>query len=466
MKEYRDEELGALVSRLHDSPPPVPGFEARVWERIVAESAVPPAVGGRAAAAPRRRPRLIAAVAAGAAAALVAVAVLFGLPGAGRETGPVPASAAVVSARMASVMSSFHTLQGTVTMSGGLAAYPDGGTFITDADGDFSLQFVAGASSGAVAEKLSQPLILTYNARRHVVIDTYREPNGSRTSYRWDEAMPYEGIGVPGWSGPYPPGYAWLLRAALADGDPRVTVDYTVFDGRSAWKVSLPSTQYFGYLAGTSFVVDRQSGFLVHWAWLPDPANPGSGGSVSLTDLRIDKPLPLGAFSVTVPRGAKLVRQESNQFYCTLAQVPARVGFRPFLPSYLPPGYQLSDVATDPRTAGVFLGWNGPDPGSHDPHTEAFLRYCHGADAFTVHVASTARISRGEVAGYFGGLTGAPAYGSALLRTGAFAGRTAETWFDINGANVLVVGRTYVAYISGSLTRPELYDVAGSLQQL
>jgi len=461
MKEYRDEQLGELVSRLDDSPSPASGFEARVWARIDGEMVRAPAAEARDGRAHRRRPLLFAA---GAVAAFVAAAVLFGLPGVGDETGPVPVSAAVVSARMTAAMSSYRTLQGTMTTSGSEVAV-NGGTFTTDAAGDFSLRFDADAHAAAAAEKVSRPLVLTYNARRHVAMDTYVEPNGRRVSYRWDESLPYEGIGVPGWTHPYPPGYAWLVRAALADGDPQITVDDTVFDGRPAWKVSLPSTRYFGGLAGMSFVVDSRSGFLVQWTWPPDPANPDSGGTSSLTDLRTDQPLSAGAFSVAVPPGAKLVRQERNRYYCTLAQVPARVGFRPFLPSYPPPGYKLSDVATDPRSPGDFMGWQGPDPGTHYPHTEAFLRYCHGADSFTVHVYSIARIPRSEVAGYSRGLTGFPAYGSSLLRKGAFAGFKAQTWFSLYGANLLVVGKTYVAYISGGLTRREIYDVAGSLRQ-
>jgi hypothetical protein len=465
MKKSRDKELGERLGRLDDCPPPKPGFEARVWERIEAEAAQAPVGQARAfGARHRRRPLLVAAVAA-VAAVLVASVVLFGLPGAGDKTGPAPVSAAVVSARMAEAMSSYRTLQGTMTTSGN-AAYVDGGTFATDAAGDFSLRFAAGpAAAAAKAQESSQPLVLTYNAQRHVQINTYVEPSGRRVSYGWDQALPYEGIGVSGWTHPYPPGLAWLVRAALADGDPRVTVDDTVFDGRSAWKVSLPSISYFGYLKGMSFVVDSRTGFLVQWTTPPDPANPGSGGTSLLTDLRVDQPLPADAFSVAVPRGAKLGGQERNQYYCTLDQVPARVGFRPFLPSNLPSGYRLSDVATDPRTPGDFLGWQGPDPGTHAPHTEAFLRYSHGADSFTVHVASTAAYSRSEVAGYFRGLTDFPAYGSALLRAGSFAGLTAQTWFDINGANLVVVGKAYVVYISGSLTRRELYEVANSLQQ-
>jgi len=384
------------------------------------------------------------------------------LAGARQGDGPV-AAAAAVSARMAAAMSSFRTLQGTMTTSGS-EGYANGATFATDAAGDFSLRFPAGPPSGGAAGRLSTPLILTYDARRHVAIDTYLEPDGSHVSYEWRQSPPYEGVGVPGWTYPYPPGYAWLVRAALADGDPRITVGDTVFDGRSAWTVSLPSQ-------GTSAIWrdelrGRQAERVPRALDLAARSGRPALERFQLAHGAPRRPCVL-ARDVLDQRPSRRQASPSGEGRLLLhtRAVRARVGFRPFVPSRLPRGYRLSDVATDSRSAADVLGWNGPDPGSHDPHTEAFLRYRRGADAFTVHVYSIAGIRRDEVAGYYVGLKGMPAYGSALLRTGAFAGRRAQTWFALSGANLLVVGRTYVAYISGSLTRRQLYDVASSLRQ-
>jgi hypothetical protein len=463
MKEYRDQELGALLNEADDAPQAPPGFEERVWRRIAADADQTTAAAVGAAVLPRprtarRRTLLAATMVSTAAAAAILVIILFGLPGAGHETGPAPVSAAEVSARMTAAMSSFRTLQGTMKFR----SYPDNlygfsGVFFTDAAGSFSLRYNVDSFSRSQSKRLSEPLIQTYNAQRHVALDTYVDPTGRRESYGWDQSLPYEGVGVPGWITPYPQGPAWLVRAALIDGDPRVKVTDTVFGGRPAWKVALP--------AGDIFIVDARSGFLVQWSTPPDPSNPDSATTSTLSDLRVDQPLPAEAFSVAVPRGSTLVSEERNSYYCRLGQVAARVGFRPFVPSHVPSGYRLSDVATDPRQADDFLGWQGPDPGTHDPHTEEFLRYRHGADSFTVHVASIAHISRSEVAGYFRGLDGFLTAASARLDGGSFAGYTAHTWFAVDGANLLVVGKSYVAYLSGSLTRQELYEVASSLQQ-
>jgi ribosomal protein S13 len=457
MKEYRDQTLGGLLSQIDETPPPAPGFDEGVWRRIDTQAAAPATAQWSLASCQRRR-LLVVAVAVVAAAA-VAVA-LFGVPGAGRRTGPAVVSAAEVSARMKAAMSSYRTLQATMTTT--RAGRSERSTFIQDARGDYTVRhdlstYPQSGAAGAV------PLSETYNARRHVEIDTYVvEPNGHTTSYKWSQAPPSEGR-----AGATSPGCAWLVRAALAEGDPSVTVTDTSLDGRAAWRVVLPRDKRFGYLAGMSFVVDQQSGFLVQWTWPPTPNQPipDSGGTATLSDLRVDGPLPTGAFSVAVPPDAKLVSLERNRYYCTLKQVPSRVGFRPFVPSYLPSGYRLSDVATDPRTVFDFLGWNGPDPGTHDPHTEEFLSYRHGADRFTVHVVSIAGYPRRQVMHTLRTLITYPAYRDMRLHSGVFARRAALTWFDYNGANLIVAGRTYVAYISGSLTRQDLHKVAGSLRQ-
>jgi hypothetical protein len=339
------------------------------------------------------------------------------------------------------------------------------GEFFADADGSFSLRFDEGAWPPGLSDQLALPVTQTHDAARHVTMDTYTEPGGRLGSYGWDEQLPSDGDGVGGWTIPYPPGVAWLARAALADGGLDAEVEATVLQGRPAWSVTLPMAARFGHLSGMQFVVDQQTGFLVQWTV---PAAEAYGRptdySSTLTDLLVDEPLPDDAFSTAAPEGAK-VTVEKNDYYCTLAQVQSRVGFRPFVPSRVPKGFALADVATDPRSAGELLGWQGPDPGSHDRHTEQFLRYRRGIDAFTVHAVSIVGVSKREEADNWVGIEANPAYESAVLEGGAFHGRAAWTWFDQNGANLLVEGEDFVAMISGSLTRQELYEVAASLEQ-
>lgn len=469
MRPRRDDELAEALRRLGDAPEPEPGFESRVWARVAADDEARAAGGGSRTEghAPRRfrpRRRLALAAAAAAAAALAVAAALFGLPGAGERTGPQPVSAAEVCARMTDAAASYRTLQGTMRFTFGEPDVVALGTFVADEAGSFSLRYDEGAWPAHLGDELSLPVTETYDARRHVTLFTYREPDGRLVSYGWDEQLPADGDGMTGWTVPYPVGCAWLVRAALADGDPTVAVESTVFDGRPAWSVVLPQTERFNYLAGMSFIVDQRTGFLVHWEAPADEDTARMSFLSTLSDLRVDEPLPDDAFSTAAPEGAK-VTVEKNDYYCTLAQVQSRVGFRPFVPSRVPKGFALADVATDPRSAGELLGWQGPDPGSHDRHTEQFLRYRRGIDAFTVHAVSIVGVSKQEEADNWVGIEANPAYESAVLEGGAFHGRAAWTWFDQNGANLLVEGEDFVAMISGSLTRQELYEVAASLEQ-
>ena len=457
MKEYRDRELGALLAQGDETPPWEPGFEDRVWRRIDAADALGTA---RPQEPPTNRHRRLLAVTAAAVvgAVVVVLVLLFGVPGTGHEIGPAPVDAVVVSARMAAAMSSYRTLEATVTDRVG-GKVVDRYALLTDASGDFALHY----QQAAHPKGGSVPLSWTYNARRHVELDTYVEPDGRLTSYEWDQTAPYQGDGVASDAPLYEPGWAWFVRAALVDGDPVVTVTNTQFDGRSAWKVTLPHAKRFSWFAGMTFVVDAKSGFLVQWTWPPN-AIAGSGSTSSLTNLRVDEPLAKDAFSTAVPQGARLESVERNSYYCTLAQVSRRVGFRPFLPTWVPQGYRLTDVATDPRYADDFPDWAGPDPGTHDRHTEEFLCYRHGADSFTVHVVAIGRTPRRQIiAWYRQQLALMPVCRIGRVASGTFAGCLAQTWFDFNGANLIVMGSKYVVFLSGSLTRAELYSVADSL---
>jgi len=51
-----------------------------------------------------------------------------------------------------------------------------------------------------------------------------------------------------------------------------------------------------------------------------------------------------------------------------------------------------------------------------------------------------------------------------VLARGPFAGETAQTWLDGCGANLIVVGDRYTAFITGALTRAELYPLAEGLR--
>ncbi len=452
MSNQRDSELGRLLRELDDAPPSDTGLEARIWARIDEKTWRDRVWHTRSHRAP-----LIAAAAL-AVAALLAIVVLFGVPGASRKAAPATASAAVISARMAAAMSSFRTLSGTMTQTDSAGSVT--GIFTTDSVGDYSLRYAARPPQAAGAI----PVAETYDARRHILLDTYREPDGRLASYKWDQSWPYEDpTGAPGGAGaPFSAGDAWLVRVALADDDPSLTVHETVFGGRPAWRVTLG--HFLGH-NGESLVVDQQTGFLVGTSI---PAQNGwLGYSISLTDLRVDQPLPADIFATVPPSGSRLNVTRAG-FYCRLDQVASRVGFRPFTPASIPAGYRLTEVATDGRWPGEFLGWSEPDV--NDPHRTEFLRYRDGFNAFAVQIASMRGEPASEACASMRASLRAllPSFLAVQVQSltrGPFAARSAHTWFDDNGANLIVVGDRYVAFISGALTRQQLYATAEALRQ-
>jgi hypothetical protein len=56
-------------------------------------------------------------------------------------------------------------------------------------------------------------------------------------------------------------------------------------------------------------------------------------------------------------------------------------------------------------------------------------------------------------------------YRKTVLATGAFAGRTARTWFDEGGLGLYVQKRSFAVLVTGDLTRSDALALAGSLQQ-
>lgn len=352
----------------------------------------------------------------------------------------------------------FTTLSATLTTRTETSAHS--GVFTCDAAGDWSLR--PGEAEPTPSTGLSL-VSKVYNARRHVLLETYRRPDGRLVSYVYADFWPYEDpTGMPGSSGLLDWGEAWIVRAAARDGDPALSVQETVVDGRPAWRATLPR---FRGVEDTAVTVDRQTGLPLEVS-VPEQQDPSAGGgyTVTLTDLHLEAPLPADAFSVAPPQGARVRHQLRADYYCGLHDVAARVGFQPFVPASaaLPAGYRLTDVATDERAATEFSGWSEPDP--RDPHSAEFLRYRGpGLDGFTIQIAAVSRRGRREALAALKPSGLAPA--SRVLSRGAFAGRKARTWFDNFGATLVVAGEQHVAYITGTLSREELYSVAEGLRQ-
>lgn len=376
-----------------------------------------------------------------------------------------PLNPAAVAQEMGAAMSSWHTL--SATMGGwGPVGLSLTGTFMCDAAGDYSKRWFE-TPGEAQRTQLTTLLSDVYDARRHVLLSTYRETDGGLKSDSFDDLWPYEDpMAGPGWATGFAPGQVWWVRAALAEGDPGFQVSETVFDGRPAWRVAYDRNPD---VEGESIVIDRETGFLV--AYETPEQEDGSypeGVVSSLTGLRVDEALPADAFRAVPPPGARLERVASGDFYCRLDAVAYRAGFRPFTPAAaaVPSGYRLSEVATDGRCPFELVGgWC--EPQEQGAHRTEFLRYRNGFNSFTIQIASMRGQSRSEMRS---SLKPLPGWGDVaaekrMLLRGSFAGCTAQTWLNSFGANLIVVGDRYVAYLTGSLTRPQLYALAEGLRQ-
>jgi len=374
---------------------------------------------------------------------------------------PEPLDAADVSTEIATAMSSLRTLAGVKTIrraDGGT----DTGKFMCDAVGNYRLLWDEEAGA---ARRLQSSIEISevYNARRHSLTVTYRDPDGGLTSYTWQDSWPFEEpMGGPGWVSVFPLGEVWRVRAALAEGDPSYVVERTTHDGRAAWRVVyLPEAD----VEPETFVIDRQTGYLVaHAVPASDEEGEAAGHSAAVTALRVDEDLPADAFSTEPPQDARINRETTDyDYFCRLSDVAARSGFGPFVPASagIPAGFVLSEVATSDRSPVEYVGgWSEPD--GRREHRTQFLRYRHGFDSFSVQVGSMRGLTRGEMAQSLTSLTG-PSVQERRLAGGPFTGKVARTWLDRNGVNLLVVGDDQTAFISGAVTRAEAYALAEAL---
>jgi hypothetical protein len=417
---------------------------------------------------PRRRLLSFATVI--TAAAAVAAFVLFGLPGAPTQTGPATASAAQVAAKMAVAMQSFTTLRGEISTGvGGDLTQHRLGRFTADSRGDFRIDYERDLPPEFTGG--SAPVLRVFNASRHALIDTWRDPDGKVSGIIWDQCPPGAGFGDEAYAGTFPPGLAWMVRAALAEGDPDVVVKQVTFQGRSAWSARFPARTDLGFIGGMSVIVDRQTGLLLRCATPGDADRDPSLNSGSpppsvttLSDVRVDTDVSADAFAIRAPKNAQ-VTVSSGDYYCSLDQAAARVGYRAFLPRALPHGFVLADVATVANDFGPTAPSDAAEPTDPRTHEATFLRYRNGFDAFSIRIAPLTPEQRSEAESRFAYLKASGAYRTDVLHGGAFAGETAQTWFDLSGANLLALGDGYGVFISGSLTRSQLLRVASSLEK-
>jgi hypothetical protein len=335
MTTDRDSRLGDALREL-ETAEHRPEFHRELRRLLAAEQAAQP-----------RTSRLRWSIAAGTVAAIAAVAVIaVGIPHT-RQTGPEPASAAVVQERLRAALTALRNLSGVLveTSAGGVSRW----RFTLDAAGDARIE---GPRAGDVT---------TYDASEGVARSAQHSASlGGETLFYAERRGVAPGPpdqGPPTWV--IPDELSAYVRAALAAGDAAVR-DVT-YAGRPAWELDVHTipNAIAGELSGddVTITVDRTTGLPVRVAERKD-------GSVirglRIEDVQADRTLSARTFQLVFPAGVDVLRSNDGFRQVALDAVEPTVGYRPLVPAFVPDGYHLSRVAVAAAAAPAGLAETNP----------------------------------------------------------------------------------------------------------
>jgi hypothetical protein len=434
----RDEWLGELLREL-DAPEHRPQFHSELRLRLREERRT-----ARRRAAARWGLR-IGAVAAAAAAAVAVV----GLPRAGKSpslSGPQAANAAVVKTRVRSALAALRTLSGVLVATG--PREHDGGRwrFALDAAGDVRLE---GPRAGDA---------MTYDAANGVVRSAQHSASlgGSTLFYaeRTGVAPGAPDQGPPTWV--LPEQYGAFVRAALADAPSSVT--QTTYDGRPAWRLDVDTAPnaIVPELTGDhlAITVDRATA-------MPLRVIESTRGAVlrelRIEDLAVDPHLPASTFELAFPAGADVMRSDDGFRRLPLSEVAASVGYRPLVPSWVPDGYRLAEVAVAREAAAT-----GKEGGNPPSRMVVSLSYRRGVDQFVVTTRVRGGGSWSDPLASPEGYTDTPEH--VAPAHGALAGADAQLVLSPHTTpHLWALTDRLVVTVGGDLDRRELVRIATSL---
>jgi len=439
VEPVRDAWLGELLREL-EVPEHRPEFHAELRRRLREEQL-----------ASRRRSafRWGVRVASVAAAAGIVIAVV-GLPRGGKSpslAGPERASAAVVKAHVRAALTALRSLSGVLVASG--PRENDGGRwrFALDAAGDLRLE---GPKPGDV---------ITYDAATGVVRSAQHSASlGGDTLFyavRTGVAPGPPDEGPPTWL--LPEQYGAFVRAALADTPS--SVRETTYGGRPAWRldVDVAPNAIVPELSGDhlAITVDRATG-------MPVRLVESKGGAVlrelRIESLEVDPSLPPSTFELAFPAGADVMRSDDGFRRVPLADVAAAVGYRPLVPSWVPAGYRLAEVAVAREAAPT--GKGGGNPPSR---MVASLSYRRGVDQLLVTMRLRGSGRWDDPLAPPEGYTETPA--RVAIETGALAGTDATVVVSARTEpHLWALAGDLVVTVGGDVDRAELTRIAGSLE--
>ena len=439
--EHRDELIATALAEF-EAPEHEPDFFERL-EALLAEEERRRRRRGRRLA-PLRRKRIQWALGIGVAAAVAAVLVLlFALP---RLGGPEEASAAEIKERVRSALAEAKTMHGRIdyrafdVRTGKFATGRF--SFATTARGDFRL------------EQLGGPSDLAYDATTGVE----RSINTSASIGAGKFYAKRRGLAPgPPDQGPSDSLLARQLgatvRALLAANDPRVSE--VAYQGRNAWRLDFPirPNAVFADVDRLDVTVDQATALPVR---VVATLEGSLRSELEVDDFAVGTRLAADTFTVHFPPRAEVLRTDGGFRRRALAQVAASVGYAPLVPTRVPDGYRLAQVAIA-RSADPTAG--GLNPPSRMVVSLAFRR---GFDQFIVTTrlrkAGTSWRDPFAIQGVRLGST------TVQLSRGGLAGSEARLVVDPRTIpHIWVLTNDFVVTVSGDLTRAQLLEVAGSL---
>jgi hypothetical protein len=467
-------DLDATLRAHAAAPDHLPGFDARLLAGLDAADREMGRVPSRRFRLPRwslRRglPRPLLAAAAAAIVAVVAAAVLIGLPGLSRVTGPQTVSAAEVIQKALRALAECETLQADCTGKIAVARRSDGtARYVVEhsllqmrSDGSFRY---------TLTDEPQTTRPLWARERDDARVTAYDAVNGVYRDYflGWDSEAGSDGRHVSRFevTTGYPlgqPDYGdWdesaTARALLAAG--KATLETTAFEGRPVWVLTIDTDAASGvqlpYEEVAVITVDQETCLPVGVRLIRD-------GVVMLDNrwrnVRVDEPLPDEVFTFDPPRGAKVVRRDAGFHRLPLAGIAPAIGYDLLVPTWLPAGFQRKWTAV----ADSFTNEDGEASGRDVVH----VQYVRGFDDLTV----TTRIADDpEDAARFDPID-EWSWADLIRRDvelteGAFAGVTAAVvvgpW--ISSPHLYAVKDGILLTVAGSATADELVTIAESLQ--
>jgi outer membrane lipoprotein-sorting protein len=465
--EWRDAELGEQLRRL-EIPEHAPDFFATLEEKLEAEagsaatrqrgaaSSVEKAVTTRqyrTAAKSRHNWLRLAWVPVPVAALIILLLWAFAGPLGLDSFKPQPASAAEITQKVATAAAAAKTLRGTLVIVSpgetGEARDETRWSFVSTAEGDFRLTGLTRAED------------LSYDHRAGAQRTVNRGEGGEPV---FASEMTGMATGLPD---PAPADYVLerqlgAVVRALA-GSTEASVEEAIYEGRAVWTLS--TDVKVNLLVDTSadhmeVTVDQETGFPVR---ILETRDGEFVQELHLEGLEIDPELTETIFHLEFPEGAEVIHTEGGFRRIDPAELAtegaAVVGYTPVLPSQVPEGFALTEVAVaEMGQASGKEGMNPPAPGV----VSAMYRW--GFDRLVVStrlVGSDASLWSDPMASGEGYIDTPE---RVVLTAGPFATKTAEVLIDARSVpHLWVMNDTLLLTVSGDLTREELIAVAESL---